>query len=486
MPFNSFIFMLGFLPIALWVYFFVCKKSSGNLPNIILLLISLCFYTYTSWKCLLVLIVCAAGNYLFYLWFHLNKSRAQHKIALLMAVTFNVGILGYFKYSNFFIESFNLIFNTNLTINKILLPMGISFFIFQQITFIVDSYKNEIDNFSLIDFFLYSFFFPSISSGPILRYNEMLVQFSDIERKKINYTNMTAGLYLFSLGLAKKVLLAQVFANAVNTGYDDLSSLGTINALIITFAYTFQIYFDFSGYCDMALGIAKMFNIELPANFDSPYQSYTITEFWARWHITLTRFFTNYIYIPLGGSRKGEIRTYINILIIFFISGLWHGANITFIVWGCLHGVAMVITRIFKKQIDNWHPAFKWTVTFSFISFAWIYFRARTLAEAHTIIDRLLRFQFDDINIFIADAFNITEIQFIFDLFHFSLLDICPYLMMILFFLFAFYNVLCTKNNMKIMKEFIPSSKTSIITAIILLWSLVSLTGINTFIYFSF
>ncbi len=486
MPFNSYIFIFAFLPFTLLGYYFSFKKWGTQASNLFLLAMSLLFYTYSNWKCLIILVLCVLINYQFHRFLRCNNETRLRKVLFVVALLLNIGFLGYFKYCNFFLESLNSLFKGNLTLYSILLPMGISFFTFQQISFLVDSYRKEITATSILDFSLYSFFFPSISSGPILFHNELVTQLHDRERKAMNYNNMTAGLYVFSLGLAKKVLLAQVFANAVNTGYDDLTGLGTTNALIITLAYTFQIYFDFSGYCDMALGIAKMLNFDLPINFDSPYQSYTITEFWSRWHITLTRFFTKYIYIPLGGNRRGKIHTYINILIIFLISGLWHGADITFIVWGCLHGIAMVITRIFKKRIDDWHPAFKWAVTFSFVSFAWIYFRAGTLAEAHTLIDRLLSLNFDNINIFIADAFNITEVNFLFGLFHLSILDICPHLMMIIFFALAFYIILCTKNNMRFIKNFSPSVKSSILTAVLLLWSLISFSGVNTFIYFTF
>ena len=486
MPFNSYLFVFVFLPITIWGYYFTYKKWNIKASNIFLLVMSLLFYAYSSWESLLVLLVCALMNYLVYRLFHQKKESDWRKPVLIIVILFNIGVLGYFKYYNFFIESFNSIFHTDLALGKILLPMGISFFVFQQIAFVVDSYRGEIENTQIVEFFLFSFFFPSISSGPILFHNEIVPQFMDSKKREINYTNISAGLYLFSLGLAKKVILAQVFANAVNTGYDELAGLGTINALIITLAYTFQIYFDFSGYCDMALGAAKMLNIDLPINFNSPYQSYTILEFWDRWHITLTRFFTKYIYIPLGGSRKGKVRTYINIMIIFFISGLWHGADRTFVIWGCLHGIFMVITRFFKKTIDNWHPVFKWTVTFSFINFAWIYFRAETLEQAHMLIARLLSLDFDNFNIFIADAFNTVEVDFLFRLFHTTPLDVCPYLMMILFFMAAFYMVLCTKNNMCLLKKFTPSFKTSILTAVLFIWSFLSFSGVNTFIYFAF
>lgn len=214
-------------------------------------------------------------------------------------------------------------------------------------------------NYSFLNYVLFVTFFPKIIQGPIALHYEIIPQFDDEKNRKINSENMAKGIMAFAFGLAKKVLIADLFGNVANIGFENVAELNTLTALITMFAYTIQIYFDFSGYCDMATGIALMFNIKLPMNFNSPYKATTITDFWKRWHITLTRFFTQYVYIPLGGNRKGKIRTYINVLIIFLLSGIWHGANYTFIVWGILHGVGSVITRIFKDRIEKRKSYFK-------------------------------------------------------------------------------------------------------------------------------
>ena len=213
----------------------------------------------------------------------------------------------------------------------------------------------------------------------------MIPQFLDREKKKVNADNLAAGIYLFAMGLAKKVLLADVFGDVVTYGFTTLEQLNSVTALLVMLSYTFQIYFDFSGYCDMAMGIGRMLNIDLPLNFNSPYKALTITEFWDRWHMTLTRFFTKYIYIPLGGNKKGKVRTYANILIVFLLSGLWHGASWNFVFWGLCHGIFMVLTRLFSDFFKKLHPALNWLMTFSFVNIMWVFFRAETFSQATTL-----------------------------------------------------------------------------------------------------
>ena len=206
-------------------------------------------------------------------------------------------------------------------------------------------------------------FFPQLVAGPIVLHSEIVPQFADKKKKKLNADNFAKGIMAFSFGLAKKVLIADTLGKVVNWGYLDVGALDRTNAIIVILCYTLQIYFDFSGYCDMATGIGKMFNIDLPMNFNSPYRAVTILDFWNRWHMTLTRFFTRYVYIPLGGNRKGKLRTYINVFIVFTVSGIWHGANWTFIVWGMVHGLFNIFTRIFKKYIDKLPKFINWFIS---------------------------------------------------------------------------------------------------------------------------
>ena len=259
-----------------------------------------------------------------------------------VAIILNVAVLVYFKYSNFIVDNINNLFNSNFIFKNLILPLGISFFTFQQIAYLVDSYKNEIENKNFIDYALLILYFPKLIAGPIVSSNDMFKQIQDTNRKNVNWDNLAKGFHLFVLGMAKKVLIADVFGSAVNIGFSDVGVLNSIEAIFIMLAYTVQIYFDFSGYSDMAIGVSCMLNIDLPVNFNSPYKALTITEFWSRWHITLTGFFTKYIYIPLGGSRKGKVRMLINTSVIFLLSGLWHGAAWTYIIWGVIDGILVV------------------------------------------------------------------------------------------------------------------------------------------------
>ena len=228
--------------------------------------------------------------------------------------------------------------------------MGISFFTFQQVSYLVDSYRTqETRDYGFIEYTLFVLFFPQLIAGPIVLHKEMIPQFRNEHNRIFNSENFSRGMYIFAIGLFKKVLIADTFSQAVAIGYNNVENLSSLEALLVSFSYTFQIYFDFSGYCDMAIGISSMFNINLPQNFNSPYKSTSIIDFWNRWHMSLTRFLREYVYFPLGGSRKGKVRTYVNVMIVFLVSGIWHGANWTFIVWGIMHGVAQCLNRMFKN-----------------------------------------------------------------------------------------------------------------------------------------
>ncbi len=243
----------------------------------------------------------------------------------------NLGILFFFKYFDFFLTNINKLFSQSFSYLNIILPLGISFYTFQQISYVADVYKGNAQAYNFIDYALFVTFFPQLIAGPIALHTEMVPQFQNKKNYAINTDNLAEGIYDFSCGLAKKVLIADKLGQAVDAGFASIENLTTGTAWIVMLAYTLQIYLDFSGYCNMADGIAKMFNFTLPVNFNSPYRSKSIPEFWQRWHMTLGRFLRQYIYFPLGGNRKGKFRTYLNTLVVFLISGLWHGANWTFI-----------------------------------------------------------------------------------------------------------------------------------------------------------
>lgn len=299
---------------------------------------------------------------------------------------FNVGLLCYFKYYDFFVENVNILFKTNWTLKHLLLPLGISFFSFQQLSYLIDVYKGETKDYSLLNFSLFVTFFPQLIAGPIVLHSEIMPQFDDKEKQKLNWDNIASGIFMFSMGFFKKLVIADSFAIWATNGFDSISSLTFYQAWFISLSYTIQIYFDFSGYSDMAVGIGKIFNIDLPANFLSPYKATSISEFWRRWHITLGRALSTYVYKPLGGNRKGRVKTYINLLLTFLVSGLWHGAAWTFVFWGLLHGIASVIDRLFRD--NNWkiNKYVSWILTFMFVNCAWVFFRATTFERAFEIL----------------------------------------------------------------------------------------------------
>lgn len=388
----------------------------------------------------------------------------------------NLGILFYFKYFDFFIENVNAVFGTSFLLKGILLPLGISFFTFQQIGWLVDSFRKETRDYSFWEYFLFTVYFPKIAMGPILLHGEFIPQLKDPFRLKADSRNMAQGLMILAVGLFKKVILAEFFAGPVNWGYAQVEILSSTDAFLVMLAYTFQLYFDFSGYCDMAMGISRMFNLELPLNFDSPYKAMSPVEFWKRWHMTLTRFLRKYIYFPLGGSRKGNLRTYMNIMAVFLVSGFWHGAAWTFILWGALHGAAQALNRVFKRQWENLHTAFRWIVTFLFVNLTWVIFRSESISQAKLFLKRLLDFGNMQINPSFMDSFKMVELPiWLTEHRVFTVLGL-------------YGAVLCLVMNARNMgeTELRPTFLRGAGTAVLLVWSVLSLAGISGFIYFQF
>ena len=315
-----------------------------------------------------------------------GRNRFSKKSILIFGIIANILLLGYFKYSDFFIENINYTFNTNIELLKLALPLAISFFTFQQIAYLVDSYRQETKEYDFLNYAIFVTFFPQLIAGPIVHHKEMMPQFAYVRNKVINYKNIAMGLFIFSIGLFKKVVIADTFAIWATTGFDTAATLNLFEAWATSLSYTFQLYFDFSGYTDMAIGVALLFNIKLPINFNSPYKAKNIQDFWRRWHITLSRFLKDYIYIPLGGNRKGEFRTYSNLMITFIIGGIWHGAGWTFLFWGFLHGLALVIHRFWNRLGFRLWGWLAWLITFNFINIAWVFFRAKEWDDALKVL----------------------------------------------------------------------------------------------------
>ena len=487
MLFNSYVFILFFFPLCLVGYFGLNHFRKYTLAQLFLFLMSLWFYGYFNPSYLPIILVSIVLNYAATYLMGKTENPKLKKAELVLALLFNLGILFYYKYMDFFLSNINALFRTDFDLLGIMLPLGISFFTFQQLSYVVDAYRGEVQRYNFLQYASFVAYFPQLVAGPIVTHDELIPQFEDMSKKAPRWDNMAGGLFIFALGLGKKVLLADTFGNAANWGFANISLLDSTNALITMLAYTIQLYFDFSGYCDMAIGIAKMMNFDLPVNFDSPYKALTITEFWARWHKTLTRFFTKYVYIPLGGNRKGAARTYLNVFTVFLVSGLWHGANWTFILWGVLHGVFMVISRRWKKQIERIPAPVNWLITFTFVNLTWIIFRANSIAESMEMIEKIFAFDFGPINGYISAAFNLPEFLFVLNLaLPFDWVSTCPHLLMILAFALVLPMLLCCRNAHEHMQTFRPRLLNLIGIWILLVWCILSFAGVSTFLYFNF
>lgn len=390
MRFNSFPYIFLFLPVSVIVYFSL-NKFSEKAGKYWLVIISLIFYSFGTLNYLPLLLLSILANFAVSIAIRKVHSRdhlikSSPKLLLTIGIVFNIGILAFFKYADFFIANINQTTGLSITFLRLAIPLAISFYTFQQITYLVDTYRKEIKETNFLDYCIFVTFFPKVLMGPITRYNEIIPQFELEKQKNVDYQNMSLGLYIFFIGLCKRVVIADTFGLYADLGYANTQSLSLAEAWITSLCYTFQIYFDFSGYTDMAIGAAYFFNIKLPFNFDSPYLSVNIQDFWRRWHMTLSRFLRDYIYIPLGGNRKGEISTYINIMITFLIGGLWHGAGWTFVIWGGIHGAALCIQRIWQKLNIKVPKLIAIFITFNIVNIAWVFFRAKSLQEAINVL----------------------------------------------------------------------------------------------------
>lgn len=388
MLFNSYIFILGFLPVTLGLFHFLTERGYFRASIFILAAASLIFYAWWSPKYVLLFIALILFNYTVARGIQYQRVGRPElaKLFLILGISINLGTLCYYKYTNFFIDNLNNIFGLHFYFKEIILPIGISFFTFQKIAFLVDVYKNKTSHFNFLDFSLFVLFFPQLIAGPIVHHSEIMPQFS--RQNKVTLDSIKTGMTIFIIGLAKKVILADTAAtfctpqfNAVAAGaHPDL--LAAWSAVL---AYSAQLYFDFSAYSDMAIGIGQFFGIHLPVNFNSPYKSASIIEFWRRWHMTLSRFLRDYLYIPLGGNRKGKVRRYINLFITMLLGGIWHGAGWTFFIWGGLHGVYLIINHGWRSLLERLGiriPKKQWIIksgqilTFLSVVVSWVFFRS--------------------------------------------------------------------------------------------------------------
>ncbi len=393
MLFNSDEFIFLFLPIMFIGYFYLTSKKLILGSKIWLVAGSLFFYSW--WNIIYLPLFLFSIFVNFFIGQKINLKIAESrggKIYLITGIVFNILLLAFYKYTDFLIENYNGIFGSDVPLQNIILPLGISFFTFTQIAYLVDSYKGYVKETKLINYLLFVTYFPHLLADPILHHSEMMPQFDYIKNYVKNYKNIAIGLFLFSIGLFKKVVIADTFSTWANAGFDTAITLNFFEAWATSLSYTFQLYFDFSGYTDMAIGISLFFNIKLPINFNSPYQALDIQDFWRRWHITLSRFLRDYIYIPLGGNRLSKLRTYSNLFAVFLIGGIWHGASWMFVIWGAMHGFAIVIHRIWNELGFKLNKYLAWFITFNFINITWIFFRAKDLASAEKVLSGMFGF----------------------------------------------------------------------------------------------
>jgi alginate O-acetyltransferase complex protein AlgI len=391
--FNSYPFVLGFLPVLILAYALISESPWSALTPWLLAGASLFFYAWWNPAFLPLFLFSIAFNYSWALLLRRSSAREElqtevrRKAVLGIGVAVNLALLFYFKYRDFFVSSVDVALGVHWPMLRLALPLAISFFTFEQITYLVSAYRDEDGTHDFVSYAMFITFFPHLIAGPIVRYREIYPQFNRRSVFGLDAANITPGLMIFAIGLFKKVILADTFRNYVEPIYDGrLGAVAFADAWGATLAFALQIYFDFSGYSDMAIGLARMFNVRFPENFNSPYQSTSIIEFWRRWHITLSFFLRDYLYIPLGGNRHGEVRRNVNLFITMLLGGLWHGANWTFVIWGALHGAVLAINHFWLKLGIALPALVCWALTFLMATIAWIFFRASTFGRAWAIL----------------------------------------------------------------------------------------------------
>ncbi|MDR2888884.1 MAG: MBOAT family protein [Lachnospiraceae bacterium] len=521
MLFNSYLFIFIFLPLTLFFWYSLNHRRRYTAAKALLTVMSFWFYGYFNPYYLLIMLISIIINYGLSHYLQTVSTTIKRRLGLFAGILFNLGLLFYFKYYDFFIENINQLFSRDFNLKHILLPLGISFFTFQQLSYLIDRYKKKALHCSLLDYAAFVSFFPQLVAGPIVLHEELLPQLAEHpfptnpNRKRFNPTVFAQGITLFVLGLAKKVLLADNLALAVNHGYNNAHLLDTTSTLLVVLAYTFELYFDFSGYCDMAIGLGKMFNIKLPINFNSPYHATSVKELWGRWHMTLTRFFTTYLYIPLGGNRHGFAQTARNTMIVFSLSGLWHGADWTFVIWGILQGIMVVwdhlgLVAVRAKdspihnkpaentRINNNHAKnallsiprwLGWFCTFSFFNLSFIFFRSPDLTIARQMWKNLFSFQNSGYLYKLVAQIDLPEFyilrQFV-DLTAPQLLNHLNLAIFLLLLVISAFIIGRWRTALTIAEQTPLSSRFCWYIALLFAWSIISFSQVSTFIYFNF
>ena len=486
MLFNSYIFIFLFLPLVLLGWFGLNKIKLQKIAEVFLIGMSLWFYAYFNYSYIYIIVGSCLFNFIYSYIVEKIKKTSYKKFLGLFAIIVNLGVLFYYKYFDFFIENVNMIFHRDYNLLHIMLPLGISFFTFQQLSFVIDRLKGEAPHYTILEYLSFVTFFPQLIAGPIVLHDEFIPQWNNPQKRNFNVENFTDGCVQSILGLGKKVLLADTLGIVVNQAYFNRYYFTTWSAIVFILAYAFELYFDFSGYCDIAMGIGKMFNFTIPRNFNYPYLSTSMKEFWNNWHITLSRFFVQYVYIPLGGGKKGNLRKHGNTMIVFLLSGLWHGANWNYVWWGFLNGLGVIYNNTRKKELKNRKLA--WFLTFSYFLFTLIFFRSESMEDVKIILRGLI----NPVGVkFVYDMANFMDIPELYILRKASEMIYPKATGIIYCIAFFFVMILCAvfirgKNAETIVKEGKYSKKMAVMLAIIFVWSVVSLSGVSTFLYFNF
>ncbi|SFC84527.1 MBOAT family O-acyltransferase [Butyrivibrio sp. YAB3001] len=521
MGFNSFRFILIFLPILLCGWYGLNKIKFYEVADLFLVMMSIIFYDSFGEGLYKILLLSIFVNYgISVLIYYIDNRKADSKgkesikkIIKVIGVLANLLLLFYFKYLGFFTENLNALTGTTFSAKEILMPIGISFFTFGQISFIIDRANGEAPCYSFTEYALYTAYFPKLTQGPIAFHKEMIDQFKDKSLRHYDADKMAKGIMAFIIGLSKKVLLADNLAKAVNYGFTQTYYLDTITVALVMLAYTFEIYLDFSGYCDMAYGVSLMLGYKLPVNFNSPYKAASSKELWQRWHMTLSRFFIKYVYIPLGGSRKGKLRTMLNVLIVFVLSGLWHGAGWTYICWGLMQGLLVVFDNLGiigisdKKRSEDNNNVKKEkyllgdkalvtiprglgnAITFVLFLISLVFFGSKNMTYALQMFKRFFFWTYPGFLYRTVENLAIPE-NYVFRqlLTQLGMQNAVIWVYMITFILLLAICavVMRMKNTMEIIEETTYSKKTVAAFVILFVWSFISLSNVSTFIYFQF
>ncbi|MCM1191803.1 MAG: MBOAT family protein [Butyrivibrio sp.] len=499
MLFNSVIFITIFLPAALLGWFLLQKLENPIYAKVFLIGMSFWFYGYYNISYLWILLAGLGFNYGLSALMEYSiqrrrrggaeaaESRSVSGWFPAAGILGNLGLLFYFKYFNFFIDNCNFFLHTDIHVEKIALPLGISFFTFQQLSFVIERYRGEAPHYPLADYCFYISFFPQLVAGPIVMHNELLPQLQGRKNRQPAAEDLYKGFSLFILGLAKKVLLADTLAVPVNAEYGNIMALDTPSAWGVICFYMMELYFDFSGYCDMARGIGRMFGFQLPENFNSPFLAGSVREFWRRWHMTLSRFLSRYVYFPLGGSRKGKGRQCLNLLIVFLVSGLWHGANWTFIVWGLMHGFAAVFETLFPKARFRW----EWMnrlLTAVFVTLSFSVFRSDSLTDALLLWKKLFTAGNNGFFAAMCNTLRYPENYVVVKFLEMAAPGLLNPFYVFCFFLLAGIGIAAVRG--KKAEQWIEEKGKSrwggFCLATLFVWSFISLSRVSVFLYFNF